>query len=184
MPDEVSLSKKIREWAVTENAERQKQLELEEFDTHRAAEYSRMQGEQEKKAMGRPKKTKTKVIADCIKLVVDRQSNIRHAISTLEAAQKEAADELVREFAGEQPADLRGLKNTMDADVQANINEIKLVDAALSALKVAELVENDGANEQKMKEQLVALVTPVSKKYPYWCGVVGLDVSVAIAFDV
>ena len=60
MPDEVSLSKKIREWAVTENAERQKQLELEEFDTHRAAEYSRMQGEQEKKAMGRPKKTKTR----------------------------------------------------------------------------------------------------------------------------
>ena len=89
MPDDTSTPKKIREEAMAEAAERDKLAELEEFDDHRATEHARMQLQSSAKTMGRPKKTQTKLIADCIRLVRDRQNQVKNQLDTLMASKSE-----------------------------------------------------------------------------------------------
>ena len=158
------MVKKIREEVVAENVEKQKRDELEEFDLHRAQEFARMQTGDGKKA-GRPPRSKTRLIADMIKLVRDRQSAIKHQLEAVQASVKEASEEAARDFP-QLPGDLESLQKTMVADVDTNIAEIQKVHDALDEINVNELVTQDKISESALKEKLVNLVSPVSKKYP------------------
>ena len=167
LPDDTSTPKKIREEAMAGEAERVKLAELEEFDDHRAAEHARMQLQSSAKTMGRPKKTQTKLIADCIRLVRDRQNQVKNQLDTLMASKSEAEEDARRDFQ-QLPEDLVKLGATMGIDVDSQAKKVQEVHDSLGKIDIIELIVNEQLDEAALKERLVSLVLPVMKEYPRW----------------
>ena len=163
LPDDTSTSKKIREDAMAEAAERVRLADLGEFHDHRAAEHARMQLQSSANKVGRPKKTQTKLIADCIRLVRDRQNQVRNQLDTLMAQKSEAEEDARRNFQ-QLPEDLVKLSATMGTDVESQAKKVQEVHDSLGKIDITALIVNEQLDEAALKERLVSLVLPVSKQ--------------------
>lgn len=167
LPDDTSTSKKIREDAMAEAAERDRLAELEEFDDHRAAEHARMQLQSSASKVGRPKKSQCKLIADCIRLVRDRQNQIRNQLDTVLAHKAEAEEDARRDFQ-QLPEDLVNLGKTMGDEVASQVEKIQAVHDSLGIIDINKLIVAEKVDESALKEWLLSLVLPVMKEYPRW----------------
>ena len=167
LPDDTSTSKKIREDAMAEAAERDRLAELEEFEDHRAAEHARMQPQSSASKVGRPKKTQTKLIADCIRLLRDRQNQVRNQLDTLLAHKAEAEEDARRDFQ-QLPEDLVNLGKTMGDEVASQVKKIQAVHDSLGSIDINTLIVAEKVDESALKERLRSLVLPVMKEYPIW----------------
>ena len=167
LPDDTSTSKKIREYAMAEAAERDRLAELEEFDDHRAAEHARMHLQSSAGKVGRPKKSQCKLIADCIRLVRERQNQIGNQLDTVMAHKAEAEEDARRDFQ-QLPEDLVNLGKTLGDEVASRVQKIQAVHDALGSIDINQLIVADKVDESALKERLVSLVLPVMKEYPRW----------------
>ena len=162
LPGDATMSKQIYQEAQVAAGEGARQLEADERDEHMAREQDRLK--KKKAGPGRPKKAKTALFADCMKLIQDKKANLVHCSDSAKSASKEAQDEADKDFHGKLPDGFEGLKRQMNEDLNKEIDEnmAKLI-KSLDDLNVPELVGTEGESfdTDKMKKKLVELLAPL-----------------------
>ena len=160
LPGDNAMSKQIHQDALVQAGEIARQLEFDERDEHMAREQKRMQGQT---GAGRPKKTKTKLLGDSLKLLQDKKANVVHAKDSVKEAMKEAVADAERDFPTGLPDSLAGLKGSMEEEVRAHCAKMDDLITLLEALNVQEMVNEggDSFDTEVMKRKIVDLLAPL-----------------------